>query len=319
VTTTASTLAALNGLTFRFPGNLPAPLNADNDVSFDAWTPSATLSYKPSRDSLLYASASRGFKSGGFNGRVNSLNDVTEVVNGVATIRPFFRPEKVWTYETGAKANFLDGAVRLAADVFYSDYKNFQARVGAGNNTGTGGALPVLNAGKLRIWGIEAEATVKPVDPWTIRASFGYLDAEYSRFDDARRAPASSFSCNPTGQRIVCEPAFAPPITFSLGTDYVVALGRAGTVTVGGDARFVDKHFLSVDNRPGLSEDGYLLANAFVQYDAPSGGWFVRGGVKNIGEELYKTDAQEFSSVGNIQSVYYGDPRTWSLTVGARF
>ena len=41
--------------------------------------------------------------------------------------------------------------------------------------------------------------------------------------------------------------------------------------------------------------------------------------VKNLGDERYKTDGQEFSSVGNIQTVYYGDPRTWNLTIGARF
>ena len=269
---------------------------------------------------MLYASASRGFKSGGFNGRVNSLLDVTEVVDGQVVLRPFFKPETVWTYETGAKGTFLGGRVSLSGAAFYSDYKNFQARVGAGNNTGTsGGALPVLNAGKLRIWGLEGELAVRPVQQWAIRSSFGYLNAKYLEFDDARRAPAASFSCNPTGQAIVCKPAFAPPITFSLATDYTVPLGDAGSVTFGGDARFVDKQFLSVDNRPGLYEDGYMLLNAFVQYDAPGGRYYVRGGVKNLTKELYKTDGQEFSSVGNIQTVYYGDPRTWSLTAGFRF
>ena len=318
-TTTISNLPLLNGLVFRFPDDLPAPFKGDNDVSFSAWTPSASLAYKPTRDTLFYASASKGFKSGGFNGRVNSLNDVTEIVNGVAVIRPFFKPETVWTYEAGAKGNFLGGRVRLAANVFWSDYKNFQARVGAGNNTGTGGALPVLNAGKLRIRGIEAEAAIKPTDPWTVRLSFGYLDAEYKEFDDARRAPAASFSCNPTGSKIICEPAFAPPITFSVGTDYAIPLGAAGSLTLGGDARFIDKQFLSVDNRPGLTEDGYWVANAFVQYDAAGGLWYLRGGVKNLFDEQYKTDAQEFSSVGNIQTAYYGDPRTWNITAGFRF
>ncbi|MES2054595.1 MAG: TonB-dependent receptor [Pseudomonadota bacterium] len=318
-TTTASNLGALNGLVFRFPDNLPAPLNAHNEVTFGAWTPSATLSFKPTRDTLLYASASRGFKSGGFNGRVNSLNDVTEIVNGVATIRPYFKPESVWSYEAGAKGNFLGGRVSLAANAFYTDYKDFQARVGAGNNTGLGGALPVLNAGKLRIWGIEAEATVRPTTHWTLRSTFGYLNAKYLEFNDARRAPAAAFSCNPTGKKIVCQPAFAPPLTFSASTDYVVPLGSAGTLTFGADGRFVDKHFLSVDNRPGLTEQGYWLLNGFVQYDAPGGKYYVRGGVKNLTKSLYKTDGQEFSSIGNIQTAYYGDPRTWSVTAGFRF
>ncbi|PZN95059.1 MAG: TonB-dependent receptor [Alphaproteobacteria bacterium] len=319
VTTTASNLPALVGR-FAFPDNLPPPLNGDNTASFDAWTPMATLSFKPVDDTLLYVSASRGFKSGGFNGRANSLNDLTLVVNGTPTLVTRFEPEKVWTYEAGAKGVFMGGKVRLSGDVFYSDYTDFQARVGGGTvGAANTGVFPVINAGKLRIWGIEAEAAVRPVNNWNLRMAFGYLDAKYQEFNDGRRVPPSTFSCNPTGAAITCRPAFAPPITLTLGTDYTIPLGSAGSITLGGDARFVDKHFLSVDNRPGLTEPGYWLANAYVQYDASGGKFYVRGGVKNLANTLYRTDGQEFSSVGNIQTVYYGDPRTWSITGGFRF
>ena len=313
VTTTASSLAGLNGLTFRFPGSLPAPFNLDNSATFDAWTPSATLSFKPGADSQIYASASRGFKSGGFNGRANSLADLTLVVNGAPRLVTNFEPETVWTYETGAKASFADGRVYLAANVFYSDFRNFQARVGGGGV----GVFPVLNAGKMSIWGAEVEAVVKPTKAWTVRTSLGYLDAQYDEFNDGRRAPA--FSCNPTGTRITCEPAFAPPITFNVATDYRIGLGSAGSLTFGGDARFVDKHFLSVDNRPGLTEDGYWLVNAFARFDDASRRWYIQGGVRNLTDELYRTDGQEFSSVGNIQTVYFGDPRTYNVMVGFNF
>jgi iron complex outermembrane receptor protein len=317
-TTTASNQAFLNNVHFAFPDNLPPPLNANDTASFDAWTPMVTLSYKPTPDTLFYGSASRGFKSGGFNGRANSLNDLTLVVNGKPTLVTRFEPEKVWTYEGGAKGSFMNGRVRLSGDVFYSDYKDFQARVGGGV-VGSTGVFPVVNAGKLTIWGIEMEAAVRPATNWNVRVSAGYLNAKYDEFNDGRRVPPSSFSCNPTGNAITCKPAFAPPLTLTLGTDYAIPLGTAGTLTVGGDARFVDKHFLSVDNRPGLTEPGYWLANAFVQYDAPGGKYYLRGGVKNLGNALYRTDGQEFSSVGNIQTVYYGDPRTWSVTAGFRF
>ncbi|MFZ4690632.1 MAG: TonB-dependent receptor [Polymorphobacter sp.] len=312
-TTTISNQAFLNNISFRFPDNLPPPLNADDTASFDAWTPTVTLSYKPTDDTLVYASASRGFKSGGFNGRANSLNDLTFVVNGVSSLVTTFEPEKVWTYEGGAKGSFMGGKVRLSGDVFLSDYTDFQARVGGG----TVAAFPVLNAGKLRIWGIEFEAAVRPVNNWNVRLTAGYLNAKYQEFNDGRRPPA--FSCNPTGNAVTCEPAFAPPLTLSIGSDYAIPLGGAGTLTLGGDARFVDRHFLSVDNRPGLTEPGYWLANAYVQYDAPGGKYYLRGGVKNLGDARYRTDGQEFSSVGNIQTVYYGDPRTWNVTAGFRF
>ena len=317
-TTTASNLGALNGVAFRFPDNLPAPLNATNELEFGAWTPSVTLTWKPQDNATLYASASRGFKSGGFNGRANSLNDLTLVVNGTPQLVTNFRPETVWTYETGAKGNFLDGRVYLSFTAFLSDFRDFQARVGGGL-VGATGVFPVLNAGRLRMYGFEGEAVVKPTSNWNLRAAVGYLNAQYREFNDGRRVPPQTFSCNPTGQAITCEPAFAPPLTLSLGTDWRIPVGDAGAVTLGADARFVDAHWLSVDNRPGLREPGYWLANATVRFDADGGRWYVQGGVKNLFNQLYRTDGQEFSSVGNIQTVYFGDPRTFSVMVGFRF
>ena len=319
-TTTASSLGLLNGIAYNFPNNLPLPFTGDDTVSYDAWTPMVSASFKPSDDTLLYASASRGFKAGGFNGRVNSNGDISVTVGGVTTVVPTFAPEKVWTYEAGAKGSFLNGRVMLSGAVFHSIYEDFQARVGNGTNVGLGGSFPVLNAGKLRIQGFEFEAAVKPVRALTLSASLGYLDSKYKRFDDPRRLPplgGAAFSCNPTGTKIACKPAFSPPLSMRLGADYKAALGDSATLTLGGDLRFVDKHYLSVDNRAGLTENGYWLGNLYAQVDLDR--FYLRGMVKNVGNTLYKTDGQEFSSVGNIQSVYYGDPRTWNVTVGVRF
>ncbi|ALE17971.1 Outer membrane receptor protein, mostly Fe transport [Altererythrobacter epoxidivorans] len=300
---------------YTFPDDLPAPFNDIDSVSFDAWTPMVSASYKPTANTMIYASASRGFKSGGFNGRVNGLADVTLEVDGDTVVVPYFAPEKVWTYEVGAKGSWLDGRVNVSVAAFHSDYKDFQARVGGGNTGVTGGSFPVLNAGKLTIQGIEVEGSVKPSTPLTIMASVGYLNAKYDEFTDGRRAPA--FSCNPTGNAVTCEPAFAPPLTARVGMDYTVPVGDDASLSFGGDMRFVDKHYLSVDNREGLEEDGYYLGNVYAEIDW--GGYYLRGMVKNVTNSLYKTDGQEFSSVGNIQTVYFGDPRTWQVTAGFRF
>jgi iron complex outermembrane receptor protein len=104
-----------------------------------------------------------------------------------------------------------------------------------------------------------------------------------------------------------------------LSADYRIPMGDTAALSFGGDIRFVDKHFLSIDNRAGLTENGYWLGNAYVQADFADNRYYLRGGVKNITKSLYKTDGQEFSSVGNIQTVYYGDPRTWTITAGFRF
>lgn len=318
-TTTLSSNPLLSGLDFSFPDDLPPPLNGDDTADFGAFTPSLTLSYTPAADRLIYASASRGFKSGGFNGRANGLADLTLFVDGAPQLVTTFEPETVWTYEVGGKAAFLDGKVQVSAAAFYSDYRNFQARVGGGVDGGAGvGVFPVLNAGELGIFGFEIETVVKPAKGLTVTGSLGYLDAQYNEFNDGRRVPPQTFSCNPTGEEIVCEPAFAPPITARIAGDYSFTLGGAD-ISLGGEARFVDAHFLSVDNREGLSEDGYTLVNAYIQASFDDGRYYLRGGARNITDTLYRTDGQEFSSVGNIQTVFFGDPQTFTITVGFKY
>ena len=63
----------------------------------------------------------------------------------------------------------------------------------------------------------------------------------------------------------------------------------------------------------GLALLNVAVGNVYAQVDFDR--FYLRGMVKNVTKSLYKTDGQEFSSVGNIQTVYYGDPRTWQVTV----
>ncbi|MGL4543562.1 MAG: TonB-dependent receptor domain-containing protein, partial [Polymorphobacter sp.] len=232
---------------------------------------------------------------------------------GVKTLAVTFEPESAWNFEAGYKANWAEGKVTLAVSGFYTNYENFQARVGDTDATTGIGYLPVINAGAMRIYGFEMESTVRLIPNLVLTGSLGYLNAQYTEFDDTR-----ANGCNPTGTKIVCEPAFAPPITARLAADYTIPVGVDGSVGLGGDVRLVGQQYLSVDNRrPALWESGYTILNAYVRYDAPK--WYVMGQVRNLTDAVYKTDAQEFSAVSNIQTAYWGDPRTFLGTIGFRF
>ncbi len=295
-TTAFSNFAALRG-TFQY---------TDKD-SWDAVTPSFTLDYKASDSVLFYGSVARGFKSGGFNGRANTAGETGS-----------FDPEYVWTYEVGTKSTVADGRLRLNAAAFYSDYTNFQARVSEVVNPTApvpSFSFPVINAGKLDIKGVELEATWVPVDALTLAAQIGYLQADYKKFTET-----VSVGGVPTiRDRAADHPPFAPEWTARLAAGYTFALGDAGSLTVGADSQFRSKSWLSVDNRAVLTQDSYWVHNAYVSWGSSDNHWHAAAGVKNLTDENYKTDAQEFSSVGNIQTAYYGDPRTWSLTLGYRF
>ena len=100
-----------------------------------------------------------------------------------------------------------------------------------------------------------------------------------------------------------------PERTARLAASHSFYLSSGSVITVGGDVSYRDDTWLSVDNREVLKQDAYSLLGAYAIWDSADGSWQARLGVRNLSDKLYKTDAQEFSSVGNIQTAYYGWPR----------
>jgi iron complex outermembrane recepter protein len=285
-TSTFSNFAGLNG-TFAF----------EDSASWTAWTPTVSLQRMFSDQLTGYTSVSRGFKSGGFNGRANAAADVST-----------FDPEFVWTYELGLKARSADGRMFGNFALFHSDYEDFQARVAEIVNPNApipNFSFPVLNAGKLRIQGAEFEGGLLFGQGTRLSTQIGYQKAEYREFDDDRR------------DRTDDNVPFTPRWTARVAASHTFDFQHGGSFTLGGDVSYRDDTWLSVDNREVLKQDAYTLVGAFGVYASADSRWQIRGGVRNLTDELYKTDAQEFSSVGNIQTAYYGWPRHYY--VGVRY
>ena len=262
--------------------------------SWDDWTPTATLDWAMNDDVHFYGRLAKGFKSGGFNGRANSVADVST-----------FDPETVWTAELGAKTVMSSGRVRANYAIFKSQYDDFQARVSVAD--GIDFRFPVLNAAELDIQGAEFELAWLPIDPLQLSAQVGYLDTEYGAggFSGSDGAPD--------------EPAFAPEWTGRFAGIWTFGLGELGSLSLGADANYRDAMWLSVENVEALSEQDYWLWNAFARWENADGHWSVTGGVKNLGDEEYKVEGQEFRSVAGILTAYYGDPRTWTLSLDYRY
>ena len=276
------------------------------------WSPMASIDWQALPNLMLYARAAKGFKSGGFNGRANTPGESSE-----------YDPETVWSYEAGFKSRPLAG-LTLNGSAFTGNYKDFQARVsGIDDDPVTGLPTPklsVLNAGKLRIRGFELETAWTPVTGLLIDGQLGYLDADYKEFDDVRFAAFG-------GSRAFQTPAFAPKWTLRLGAQYAVDLGGSGSITIGGQTRYKSRTALAVDNTltnsrtevDGLFQKGYWVHDARIVYETESKHFALGLYGNNLSERAYKTDAQEFSSVGNIRTVYYGAPRTVTVRFTARY
>jgi iron complex outermembrane recepter protein len=100
---------------------------------------------------------------------------------------------------------------------------------------------------------------------------------------------------------------------------HTIGLSNGSSLTFGGDASYRDKAWLSVDNRDVLTQDAFTLVGLFGVWDSADTTWQARVGVRNLTDEVYKTDAQEFASVGNIQTAYYGMPRNWYASIRYNF
>lgn len=275
-------------------------------------SPMVSLDWQATPDTMVYARVAKGFKSGGFNGRANTAAESTK-----------YDPETVWSYEAGFKTT-IARQLRLNGAVFYNDYKDFQARVsGLDTDPVTGLPAPklsVLNAGKMNIKGAELEASWTPVANLLIDSQIGYLNADYKEFEDARFVAFG-------GDRSFQTPAFAPKWTMRFGAQYTFDLGGSGGITLGGQTRYRSRQALAVDNTlvnsdveiEGLFQSGYWVEDARIVWENASKKLALGLYANNLTDRAYKTDGQEFSSVGNIRTVYYGNPRTFMLKFTARY
>jgi iron complex outermembrane receptor protein len=323
-TTTDWTIPSLLGGPFAAFDPLFAPFRADPTFAFtvtETWndvSPMVSVDYQLTPDAMIYGRVSQGFKSGGFNGRANNPGEQQP-----------YDPETVVSYEIGAKTSWMDNRLRANVAAFHNNYEDFQARVSdcVPNPAVPGGAcviaLTVLNAGQLDISGVELELEARPIPALTLDAQIGYLDAAYGEFEETRLVGGAQVVYDRSGQA----PAFSPDWTARFGAAYAVELGEAGTVTLGAQARYRSDMALAVDNAdivtgvefPEMFQDAYWLYDARLVWESADGRYTAGLYGRNLSDEVYKTDAQEFSSVAGIRTAYYGAPRTVSLTLTARY
>jgi iron complex outermembrane recepter protein len=150
-----------------------ANLRAGNGIaiprkqSAKLWTPRVALNYKPNDDILVFLSATRGFKSGGWNARGTAAGQLLP-----------FGPEKVWSYEAGIKSDLFDRRVRANLTFYYQDTSDLQAPSAL---VGPTGAITFVtrNFADYVNKGAELELTFQPTDGLNLYLNAGYQDDKY--------------------------------------------------------------------------------------------------------------------------------------------
>ena len=288
------------------PGSLnPFALRLDLDDSFDALTPKLGVAYTTDSSGLVYLHWSRGFKSGGFDGRIG-YNGASSP-DAVDTQAEPYDPEFADTLELGWKVGGADGSWRFSAAAFVNDYTDLQ--LSSFSATPSGGFATVFtNAGKAETRGLELEAMVRPTPRFLLSASLGLLDAAYHEFIDATQR-------NVADERT---PVHAPDRTGSLAAQYEVPTGF-GQVRLAWDMTWRSDYFVEVNNHAALAQDGYGLHNVAVALEGEDDRWAVSVGVKNLTDEAYITHGFDLTAFPGVGLAYHGAPRTYRVKASYRF
>lgn len=283
----------------------PFALNLDLSEDFSKVTPKLGISYKFEGGGLAYFNYARGFKSGGFDGRIgyNGASD-----DGAVTTQALpYDPEVADTYEVGWKSVLADGQVRFSAAAFLNDYQDLQ--LSSFSATPTGGFATVFtNAGEAENWGFEAELLASPAPNFLVSLGIGYLDAKYQEFiNSANEDVGSSLT-----------PINSPEFTGNLGLEYQYSLGSA-LLILGADLSYRSDYHVDINNLEALHQDDFALINASATVESQDGRWSVSLGVKNLSDEEYITHGFDLTAFPGVGLAYYGQPRTYRIQARYRF
>jgi outer membrane receptor protein involved in Fe transport len=289
----------LNNFTSAFGGGtaLP-PTDATTDMS--PVTGKAELDFKPVDRVLLYASASKGVKSGGFT---------TYNTASAAGISPFL-PEKLYAYEAGFKTN-LTPEFQLNGAAYYYDYRDQQVLSIVCTANGAVGRF--ANAPKSQIHGFELEGVWQPVGGLRISQSASYKKGEFKEFQDEDVAACQADFGHSHPINRAGDPIKFPKWSYGGDISYDWLMGGM-RVTAQTDYSWHDRYPSWLGATYDVSS--YWLVNASLSLAPAQASWGVTLFARNLFNENYDLTRNFFVNANIAQP---GAPRTYGLRLNYDF
>lgn len=262
------------------------------------FSPRVALTYTMNDDLLFFASATNGFKSGGWNARANS-----------APLNSDFGPEEAWSYEVGMKSEWLDGNLRLNLTGYFLEVEDLQ--VLSGFESPTGIEFLTQNAADLEAMGLEFEIAYAPL----ANLEF-FINGSVSDGGEYKNIPpllgAGGVPCSATPEPLNCTTEDDDPVRFpeqqvNAGVSYSVPVG-AGELVFNGALSYQSSYWSSTYNDLGtvtgvpvgsdtpvtadFSETGdTTMVNIGATYAAPSEQWTATLECQNCSNEYFFTSS----------------------------
>lgn len=264
------------------------PVHSSNDHL----TYLATLRWRPTANLSFFARAASGYRAGG--------PQVAPVVPPGA--QTTIDPDTVWNYEIGVKGEALDKKLTFEASAYHIDWRNIQLY------TIFGGAQLLANAGKAKVDGFEAQATIRPTQLLSLTANVGYTNSRITQVDPGVTAYIGAAA----GDRIPQTPRW----TASASVDRLVPLGGELQGDLGATVRYQSSRFSSF---PGSLTDPNQRLPGVTTIDLRAGLHFgdyqLQVRVENLTDRLSVANY----TPGNPSYAYLTRPRTFVLSASASF
>lgn len=290
---------AFSNATFTKP--IATLADFDKTLTTSNTSPKVSLQYEAAANANLYATYSRGFKSGGFNIRANNL--------AVPDSSHPYLDEKLDSFELGAKFATNDGSFAANAAIFHNNYRNVQLSVFTSYTqaNGTPGFYgDFTNAGKAHIDGAELELAWRPDRHWNVAGFLSGLHAVYDEFISSGVDISST-------QKFTNAPKFQA----SVNVERIDKPSFGGTLRTIVGYSYRTKVYPTTDLSEVIAQPDYGLWSAGIAWERDAHWRFSLNG-SNLSDVKYRTDGYNIPAL-HILDGFYGPPRQVMARVSYRY
>lgn len=283
---------------------IPATTGSERTHTFQGWQPQFILKYAPTNDLTLYASYSRGFRSGGFN-QTGVATAATAA--GFAGVGDIFKAEHDESYEVGFKSRLFDGRVTLNGSAYltYSQNGYFFVYL-ASNSTQNLGNIP-----EVRYEGFDFDAAWHVTHDIQVDAGFGYTDSKVTQYYNST-APQYDF-------RIGEQAPLVSKYTANVGIQYTPQITDKLNLLIRMDNSLTgptyfwesDPDVVNYGAPPVFARNPVYLLDARVGVQGRD--WSLVFWGKNLNNNIYNA---EYSPGG---FVFKALPRRWGVDITKKF